>query len=236
MFNIIHGIIYNMNPEKVGNFIKKLRKDNNLTQKDLALKYGVTYQAVSKWENGNNLPDVTLLRQMSKDFNVSILELLDGEKSKSNKKKYIIIFISVIIVLLLSFLIYKQFDKGETFSFKTISTNCSDFDVSGSIAYDNSKTSIYISNITYCGNEDNTTYKLLECKLYEVAGDTKVLISNKSYNNMTLEDFLKQVTFTYEHFSESCKMHKDGGLVLEIEATDSVNTKYFKIPLEYKDC
>ena len=67
-----------LNPEKVGKFIKKLRKDNNLTQQKLADKYGVTYQAVSKWENGINLPDVTLIRQMSKDFNISIEDILDG--------------------------------------------------------------------------------------------------------------------------------------------------------------
>ncbi len=58
-----------MDQEKISKFIKKLRKENNLTQKQLADKYEVTYQAVSKWENGINLPDVILLKQMSKDFN-----------------------------------------------------------------------------------------------------------------------------------------------------------------------
>ena len=65
-----------MNPEKVGKFIKELRKKNNLTQKDLADKYGVTYQAVSKWENGINLPEISLIRQMSKDFNISVENIL----------------------------------------------------------------------------------------------------------------------------------------------------------------
>ena len=83
-----------LNPEKVGKFIKKLRKDNNLTQQKLADKYGVTYQAVSKWENGINLPDVTLIRQMSKDFDISIEDILDGNlitkkknRNKNTKKK-----------------------------------------------------------------------------------------------------------------------------------------------------
>ena len=43
-----------MNQEKIGTFIKNLRKKNNLTQQALADKYNVTYQAVSKWENGKN--------------------------------------------------------------------------------------------------------------------------------------------------------------------------------------
>ena len=81
-----------LNPEKVGKFIKKLRKDNNLTQQKLADKYGVTYQAVSKWENGINLPDVTLIRQMSKDFNISIEDILDGNliTKKKNRNKNIV--------------------------------------------------------------------------------------------------------------------------------------------------
>ena len=52
-----------MNSEKIGKFIKEIRKKNNLTQKELADKYGVTYQAVSKWENGINLPDISLIKR-----------------------------------------------------------------------------------------------------------------------------------------------------------------------------
>ena len=65
-----------MEQEKIGKFIKKLRKENNLTQKDLADKYGVTYQAVSKWETGKNIPDISLLKEISKHFNVNIEDLL----------------------------------------------------------------------------------------------------------------------------------------------------------------
>ena len=71
-----------MNQEKIGEFIKKLRQDNNLTQKDLANKYNVTYQAVSKWERGLNIPDISLLKQMSEDFNISIEELLSGKPTE----------------------------------------------------------------------------------------------------------------------------------------------------------
>lgn len=47
-----------MDQEKFGKFIKQIRKDHNLTQKQLAEKYNVTYQAVSKWETGKNMPDI----------------------------------------------------------------------------------------------------------------------------------------------------------------------------------
>ena len=50
-----------------------------------AKKYGVTYQAVSKWENGKNIPDISLLKQISEDFNIDIKDLLDGKKSEIKK-------------------------------------------------------------------------------------------------------------------------------------------------------
>ena len=69
-----------MNYEEIGEFISKLRKEKNLTQKDLAMKLGVTDKAVSKWERGLGCPDVSLLETLSKILDVSILELLKGRK------------------------------------------------------------------------------------------------------------------------------------------------------------
>ena len=64
-----------MDQEKFGNLIKKIRKDNNLTQKEFADKYNVTYQAVSKWENGKNMPDSLLVKKICDDFNLKIEDL-----------------------------------------------------------------------------------------------------------------------------------------------------------------
>lgn len=139
-----------LNPEKVGKFIKKLRKDNNLTQQKLADKYGVTYQAVSKWENGINLPDVTLIRQMSKDFNISIEDILDGNliTKKKNRNKNILIgsilLIAIIALIIGTIIIVKNINDNKTFKFKTLSTTCNEFNVSGSIAYDKKKSSIFL--------------------------------------------------------------------------------------------
>ena len=67
-----------MDQNKIGNLIKELRKKDNLTQEKFAEKYGVTYQAVSKWENGKNIPDISLLKQICDDYNIDINDLLDG--------------------------------------------------------------------------------------------------------------------------------------------------------------
>lgn len=65
----------------LGNTIAKLRKNNNLTQAELAEKLNVSYQAISQWENANTYPDITMLPEIAKIFNVSIDELF-GHSSK----------------------------------------------------------------------------------------------------------------------------------------------------------
>jgi len=67
-----------MNYEKIGKFIQKKRKEKNLTQKELAQKLNVTDKAVSKWERGLGCPDVSILELLSKELDVSILEILKG--------------------------------------------------------------------------------------------------------------------------------------------------------------
>ena len=69
-----------MNQEKIGKFIAKCRKDKKMTQQELSDKLGVTDRAVSHWENGRRLPDYSLLKPLSEALNVSINELLSGEK------------------------------------------------------------------------------------------------------------------------------------------------------------
>lgn len=69
-----------MNQEKIGKFIAELRKQNKLTQEQLAEKLGITKNAVSKWERGLGLMDLSLLIPLSEILNVSVTELLNGEK------------------------------------------------------------------------------------------------------------------------------------------------------------
>lgn len=68
-----------MNLENVGKFIKYLRVKKGLTQEELANKINVTNKAISRWECGNGLPDTSLLEPLSKELNITISELLNGE-------------------------------------------------------------------------------------------------------------------------------------------------------------
>lgn len=69
-----------MDCQKVGNLISKIRKEKGFTQKELAIKLGVTDRAISKWERGMGCPDVSLLESLSTILDISILELLKGTK------------------------------------------------------------------------------------------------------------------------------------------------------------
>lgn len=69
-----------MNQEKIGMFIAECRKRKNLTQEELASIIGVSNRTISKWENGNCMPDYSVLPLLSKTLDITINELLSGEK------------------------------------------------------------------------------------------------------------------------------------------------------------
>lgn len=75
-----------MNQEKIGRFIAELRKEKKMTQIDLANKLGITDRAISKWENGRGMPDLSLLPPLCEILDVSINELLSG--ARLDKKDY----------------------------------------------------------------------------------------------------------------------------------------------------
>ena len=75
-----------MDQEKIGKFIQKLRKEKELTQQELANKLNVTDRAISKWETGRGLPDLSIIKPLCEELDISINELLSGEKL--NKKEY----------------------------------------------------------------------------------------------------------------------------------------------------
>ena len=227
-----------MNQKKVGELIKKLRKDNHLTQAEFAEKYGITYQAVSNWEHGKNLPDIALLKQIADDFNVSIDELLGSEKKPLKKdNKYLIIGVIIAVALIILFIIY--LNKHNDFEFKTLSANCSNFKISGSISYNKDKTSIYINNINYCDTSNEKKYVKIECILYEKYNNIEKQISTSNYQSDTtikLEEYLKNVEFTIDNYDRICKMYTSDNLYLRINATDINNkTETYQIPLLLND-
>ncbi len=77
--------MYNMNKEKFGAFVAALRKEKGMTQKELAEALFVSDKAVSKWETGQSLPDVSLLIPLAEKLGVTVTELLQGERLESRQ-------------------------------------------------------------------------------------------------------------------------------------------------------
>ena len=69
-----------MDKERTGQLITELRKEKGLTQKQLADALNVTDKAVSKWERGLSFPDISMLEPLSELLDVSIMEILAGER------------------------------------------------------------------------------------------------------------------------------------------------------------
>lgn len=141
-----------MSPQETGAFIAKLRKESGITQQELAERLNVTAKAVSRWETGKGYPDVTILPEISNIFNVSVNELLNGDRlskeeavevvektvltvchqAKADKRRNLrllitVCIISVIIFCMLCvsiFLGIAQSLKGESYAVLTNDLSC----------------------------------------------------------------------------------------------------------------
>ena len=74
-----------MNQEKIGKFIAQCRKEKNMTQQDLSEKLGVSNKTVSNWENGRNMPDLSLFKPLCEELDINLNDFLSGEKVKETE-------------------------------------------------------------------------------------------------------------------------------------------------------
>ena len=74
-----------MNQEKIGKFIAQCRKNKKMTQQDLAEKLGVTDKSIGNWENGRNMPDLSLFKPLCEQLDITINDLMSGEVIKEEK-------------------------------------------------------------------------------------------------------------------------------------------------------
>ena len=74
-----------MDQEKIGKFIAECRKEKKLTQEQLAEKLGVSNRSISSWENGKTMPDISLFEPLCEELNISINELLKGQRLNDKK-------------------------------------------------------------------------------------------------------------------------------------------------------
>lgn len=156
-----------MNQEKIGKFIALKRKEKNMTQEELAERLGVNNRTISRWENGNYMPDLSLLKILSEELGVSLNELLNGEETKGddkvdktlentiaysnekirkNKRSFlvVILFLIILIFLLLLFFFIRNYNSNLSYTFTGESDNFS-FD-NGLVTFSKDKGYIQMSN------------------------------------------------------------------------------------------
>ena len=73
-----------MDQKKIGSFLKELRRKKGITQEQLAERFRVSSRTVSRWENGNNMPDLDILIEMSDYYEIDLREILNGERKSED--------------------------------------------------------------------------------------------------------------------------------------------------------
>lgn len=76
-----------MDQKKIGTFLKELRKEKGITQEQFAEHLGTSGRTISRWETGSNMPDISLLVEIAEFFDVSIPEIINGERKSENMNK-----------------------------------------------------------------------------------------------------------------------------------------------------
>ena len=73
-----------MNQTAIGSYIARKRREQNLTQEQLAQQLGVSNKTISKWENGKCMPDYSIIQRLCEALHVTLPELMDGEDAAEN--------------------------------------------------------------------------------------------------------------------------------------------------------
>jgi len=193
-----------MNQEQIGKFIAKSRKAKNMTQQELAEKLEVSDKTIGNWENGRNMPDLSLFKPLCEELDITINDLMSGEeikkenyqktleeniinltidnKKKAKKKIMLLIIIAIMcsIFLLILTSLYNTLEIDVNYDERLM--NCS---------FDDGKLTYYITGVTVL----NTDYieRVINNKKYLIFHNT-VNLYNKRYSNWEYGESLARIT------------------------------------------
>ena len=155
-----------MNQEKIGKLIAKMRKQKGLTQRELGEMVGVGFRAVSKWERGLTMPDISIINELSTILGISSDELLNGELQpkgddpeisspdinpnpvkKSNKRKLLLLIPILVIIAITVLLIVKNNQKPTEYAIKSL--NQEEYLVDGTLTVQGDDAVININKIQF---------------------------------------------------------------------------------------
>lgn len=210
-----------MNQNKIGEIIEKRRKEKNLTQKELADLLGVSNTAISKWENGNNLPDISMLEPLCNILDLDLLNLISIQNSahEDNSKKFTkvrkaklyrtitlsIIFISILCITNLytynKLMVRRKEDLRKSVEVYKISSKDKDFRIDGYAIFNEKENIIFLEKIIYQGEDNfNIDYKNLTSATYYIKIDDRYILTHEinleDEKIKTIHNLLEQINTT----------------------------------------
>lgn len=233
-----------MNMNKMAKFLKELREDRGLTQEQLGEIINVSRSLISKWENGNKMPAVECLQALSKFYDITIDEIIFGErKTKENASEIDSLSATIItdsrrkfdiackafsgVILILLFIIFGAYFILNYNAYKLYSVGAKgeNFNVKNTLMLITKNESyIQFGNITDSDGDD-TTYD--GYKFYALDGDKKIVLSNREDGDIVrnIDD-----TDNYLNFSNLEKYIDD--LYVDIYYDDKIETLKLNANLE----
>ena len=224
-----------MDLNKVGSFIASLRKEKGLTQVELGILLNVNDKTVSRWETGKNAPDISMLNDLSEKLDISVKELLNGERNlekdiniealkyyNNRGKKRILIsaIIAILIILLISILLFSINKYNQYKVFKVYSSN-SNLNLEGIVVLNPHRNIIVLRNIEYSDYNEGTTDEISSKSYYVKLLSNDKIIKNEIYNfdkEMSLRDFLATyILYVDESLKNSEDLISLDNLRLELE-------------------
>lgn len=213
-----------MDSNKIGKFIASLRKEQNLTQQELADKLFVTDKAVSKWERGLSLPDITLLKKLADTLKVEVQDILDGQKNTNRKinieeeiskikkelslkhKSKIKQFIAfpIILILIIIYITYRNMFLGYDINKVKYTHSNRDINIGvpkSSFMMKHNDRSYSYKNLRNAHIVENEVKKYLKTLKYSTCNDTIYYYNEKdnfSIINYSVKDHILYNTISYE--------------------------------------
>lgn len=220
-----------MDNKKIGKLIATLRRNIGLTQQELGDKVGVGFRAVSKWERGINLPDISIINDLSKILGISSDELLSGElnpekysDNNKDKKKLSIplkITITSIIAIALIFTTIFLYLNNKTYLYELENKETADYYIKGQATFRRDKLTIIISELGFTDKE----FKSIIIKNYEykVMSDNIYLFGYGYTSNFNSFEEIK----TIQKFAEEFRINYIGEMSLNKK--EIINNKLYLI-------
>lgn len=242
-----------MDSEKIGKFIANLRKENNLSQLELAEKINISNKAISKWETGKGIPDSASLIELSKFFNISINEILLGERKNKNNQKELeqvptiilkdnkkrirkITSLSLIIfsILIIIFLGYYFINTYNSISVYKISGENEEYKISdGILIFSNDKAYIKLGKLSSNRPLYQSFLYYIKDDYFDTNNQERILyrFNENDFNELIVNKFYDEDEFirTEEHFPYEDIKYIKKNLYLELTFNDHSK---IKIPLK----